>query len=246
MHGDPALAFLTYDDESHRFAIANLDLLKPDMPAESGPGEIGLNHIAYTYGSAADLLETYARLKEQGLCPYWPVHHGFTLSFYYQDPDGNRIELQVESCNSKDAFDYMRSEAFANNPVGVEVDPEALLTRYRAGASEARIDSTSRGQAITHSRCPWHGLNFAILICPLLAELSRSAWFALVFPLLTRSRRGESYASSYTFVGYRSVCLQHAGNGRLLACRNRSGGVYNSLHGRLGRLLQTSKYSMWE
>ena len=27
---DPALAFLTYDDEHHRFAFANLDLLKPD------------------------------------------------------------------------------------------------------------------------------------------------------------------------------------------------------------------------
>ena len=146
VHGDPALAFLTYDDESHRFAIANLDVLKPDTPKDSGPGEIGLNHIAYTYDSAADLLETYARLKGQGLMPYWPVHHGITLSFYYQDPDGNRIELQVESCNSKDAFDYMRSEAFANNPVGVEVDPEALLTRYRDGASEAELTALPEGE----------------------------------------------------------------------------------------------------
>ncbi len=31
--GDPSLAFLTYDDDSHRFAIANLDLLKPGEPA---------------------------------------------------------------------------------------------------------------------------------------------------------------------------------------------------------------------
>jgi len=146
VHGDPALAFLTYDDESHRFAIANLDVLKPDAPADSGPGEIGLNHIAYTYTSAADLLETYARLKEQGLTPYWPVHHGITLSFYYQDPDGNRIELQIETCNSKDAFDYMRSEAFADNPVGVEVDPEALLERYREGASEADLAARPEGR----------------------------------------------------------------------------------------------------
>ena len=41
-------------------------MLKPDVPADSGTGEIGVNHIAYTYASAADLLETYARLKEQG------------------------------------------------------------------------------------------------------------------------------------------------------------------------------------
>jgi catechol-2,3-dioxygenase len=146
VHGDAALAFLTYDDESHRFAIANLDVLKPDMPADSGPGEIGVNHIAYTYASAGDLLETYARLKEEGLNPYWPIHHGFTLSFYYQDPDGNRIELQVESCDSRDAFDFMRSEAFAENPVGVEVDPEALLARYRAGANEAELTARPEGK----------------------------------------------------------------------------------------------------
>lgn len=146
VHGDPALAFLTYDDESHRFAIANLDVLKPGMAAASGRGEIGVNHVAYTYASAADLLETYARLKEQGLIPYWPVHHGFTLSFYYQDPDGNRIELRVETCNSKDAFDFMRSEAFAQNPVGVEVDPEMLLARYRAGASEPELVARPAGK----------------------------------------------------------------------------------------------------
>ena len=146
VHGDPALAFLTYDDESHRFAIASLDVPKPDVSANSGPGDIGINHIAYTYASAADLLDTYARLAEQGLTPYWAVHHGFTLSFYYQDPDGNRIELQVESCSSKDAFDYMRSEAFAENPVGVEVDPEALLARYRAGAGEAELTARPEGE----------------------------------------------------------------------------------------------------
>jgi len=47
---------------TRRFAIANLDVPKPDVPADSGQGEIGVNHVAYTYASAADLLETYARL----------------------------------------------------------------------------------------------------------------------------------------------------------------------------------------
>jgi len=75
-------------------------VLKPDLPADSGPGEI----------------------------------------------DVNRIELQVESCNSRDAFDFMRSEALANNPVGVEVDPEALLARFRAGASEAELTARPEGK----------------------------------------------------------------------------------------------------
>lgn len=146
VHGDPALAFLAFDEESHRFAIANLEVLKPNVPEGSGAGEIGVNHIAFTFASSGDLLETYVRLKKQGLLPYWPVHHGFTLSFYYQDPDGNRIELQVETCSSSEAFDFMRGEVFANNPIGVEVDPEALLARYRAGASEAELTARPEGE----------------------------------------------------------------------------------------------------
>src|SRR5881227_1719663 len=41
---DPAIAFLTYDDEHHRFAIANLDLLKPDGGDADERGQIGVNH----------------------------------------------------------------------------------------------------------------------------------------------------------------------------------------------------------
>ena len=43
---DPALAFLTYDDEHHRFAFANLDLLKPDGggPDDREPSPIPAAH----------------------------------------------------------------------------------------------------------------------------------------------------------------------------------------------------------
>src|SRR5215471_994577 len=132
VYQNPALAFLTYDDEHHRFAFANLDVLKPEVTA-GGRGEIGVNHVAYTYANLGDLLETYARLKEAGIKPYWPVHHGMTLSFYYKDPDGNRMEFQVDCCSVEEANEYMRSDAFAANPVGVEIDPEALLAQYRNG-----------------------------------------------------------------------------------------------------------------
>jgi catechol 2,3-dioxygenase-like lactoylglutathione lyase family enzyme len=146
VHEDPALAFITFDDESHRFAIANLEVLKPGAPDDRGSNDIGVNHIAYTYANAGDLLETYARLEKAGITPYWPVHHGFTLSLYYLDPDGNRIELQVETCDSQGAFDFMRSEAFSSNPIGVEVDPNALLERYRAGAGEAELTARPDGK----------------------------------------------------------------------------------------------------
>jgi len=138
VHQDPALAFLTYDDEHHRFAFANLDVLKPEA---GGPeaGEIGVNHVAYTYASPGDLLQTYARLKVAGLTPYWPVHHGMTLSLYYKDPDGNRLELQVDACTAEEASAMMSGGAFAANPIGVEFNPEVLLAQYERGADAATL-----------------------------------------------------------------------------------------------------------
>jgi len=138
VHRDPALAFLTYDDEHHRIAIANLDLLKPGGGADDR-GPIGVNHVAYTYASVGDLLDTYVRLKDWGVTPYWPVHHGTTLSMYYRDPDGNRMEFQVDVGTVAEATSFMASDAFAANPVGVNYDPEDLLARFRRSESEAHL-----------------------------------------------------------------------------------------------------------
>lgn len=74
---NPAFAFLTYDDEHHRFAFANLSLLSPNGAAETR-GKEGINHVAYTYASLGDLLATYERLKEMCVLPYWRIHHGIT------------------------------------------------------------------------------------------------------------------------------------------------------------------------
>jgi catechol 2,3-dioxygenase-like lactoylglutathione lyase family enzyme len=132
---DPALAFMTYDDEHHRFAFANLDVLKPDRGTDER-GEIGVNHLAYTYASAGELLQTYDRLKSKGIRPYWPVHHGIAMSLYYRDPDGNRMEFQVDVGTPDEANAYMATPAFAANPVGVVFDPDRLLAAYRNGAGE--------------------------------------------------------------------------------------------------------------
>jgi catechol-2,3-dioxygenase len=138
VHQDPALAFLTYDDEHHRFAFANLDMLNPEGGSERG--EIGVNHVAYTYGDVGALLDTYARLRDAGIRPYWSIHHGITLSNYYCDPDGNRMEFQVDA-----DLDFMASDAFAANPIGIEVDMEALLARHRAGANPLDLVARPEG-----------------------------------------------------------------------------------------------------
>ena len=70
VHQDPALAFLTYDDEHHRFAFLNLAVVDPEGTPESDRrGAVGVDHVAYTIATISDLLENYAELKAKGVTP---------------------------------------------------------------------------------------------------------------------------------------------------------------------------------
>ncbi len=136
---NPGLAFLTYDDEHHRFAFANMAVFQPDGTEMERRGAIGVDHVAYTYAFLRDLLENYARLKEEDVNPYWCIHHGITVSLYYADPDGNQIEFQVDSYKSnKEASAFMNAH-WDDNPLGVEFEPEQWLSRLRAGAQESEF-----------------------------------------------------------------------------------------------------------
>jgi len=145
VYQNPVFAFLTYDDEHHRFAFANLSALSPDNVEVKARDKAGVNHVAYTYANLGDLLGTYERLKQMGVTPYWRIHHGITLSFYYQDPDGNRMEFQVDTCSVEEANAYMQTDAFAANPAGVEIDPDSLLAQYRSGVPEQQLLAMPRG-----------------------------------------------------------------------------------------------------
>ncbi len=133
-YANPVLAFLTYDDEHHRIALINLSVVQPEATEADRRGAVGVDHVAYTYGSIEDLFENYAQLKEKGIVPYWCVHHGVTMSMYYADPDGNQMELQVDAFTSSEAANaYMHGPGFSANAIGVEYDPDAILAQLRAG-----------------------------------------------------------------------------------------------------------------
>ena len=153
---NPFFAFLTYDEEHHRFAFANMSVLNPAIQDEK-PGRLGVNHVGYTFANLGELLDTYARLKQLGIPPYWRVHHGLTLSIYFQDPDGNRMEFQVDCCASaEEAHAYMHSDAFAANPVGVDIDPDELLAQYRSGVPVVTLLASPEGPVSQIP--PEHGL----------------------------------------------------------------------------------------
>lgn len=59
---------------------------------------------------------------------------------YYQDPDGNQIETQVDNFeNPDDATAMMESEAFAENALGEDFDPEDLCAAVERGEDEQKL-----------------------------------------------------------------------------------------------------------
>lgn len=135
-HYSPVIAFVTYDQEHHRVAFLNLSLIEPDGPKDR-QDRVGVDHVAYTFNSLRELMENYAQLKAMNILPYWKLHHGITISLYYGDPDGNRMEFQVDVYKTnEEANAFMTGPGFAQNPIGVEFDPDEWLERLRAGEPE--------------------------------------------------------------------------------------------------------------
>jgi catechol 2,3-dioxygenase-like lactoylglutathione lyase family enzyme len=129
------LAFMTYDDEHHRLAIAAF----PGI-VDRAPNSAGLDHLAYTYSSLGDLVATYERLRAAGITPAAPINHGLTLSMYYRDPDGNKVELQIDNFETMEQMKgFFRSNDFAKNPIGISFDPDELARDFHAGVPEAEL-----------------------------------------------------------------------------------------------------------
>jgi len=134
----PGGAWLTNDAANHRLALLASSKMRDD------PDKIvhtGIHHLAFEYATLDDLLDGYTRLKELGIMPHMSLDHGMTLSFYYVDPDGNSVELQVDNFgNWAQSQEWMRtSPNFAADPIGTFVDPDQIVAARKAGASFAEI-----------------------------------------------------------------------------------------------------------
>lgn len=123
------LGFLAYDEEHHRVAF-----IKTGASERPGSQHTGLEHMAFTYATLGDLLDTYTRLAALDIRPFWTINHGATTSMYYHDPEGNSVELQIDNFESLAALqEWFDSGAFDKNPIGVEFDPDELVSRFQAG-----------------------------------------------------------------------------------------------------------------
>jgi catechol-2,3-dioxygenase len=133
---DKRIAFLTYDQEHHRIALIKVPRLLriPGLVWKVHRKFFGVDHVAFTYEQLPDLIAAHRRLAEAGIEPVWCINHGPTTSMYYEDPDGNRIELQVDNfATNRELVDWLRGGEFDKNPIGVEFDPVVLERLAAAG-----------------------------------------------------------------------------------------------------------------
>ena len=119
----------TYDDEHHRFAFTQMP-----GPAPAEKQRSPLKHVAYAYGSLNELVSQYRHLKALGHSPVECVNHGPTVSFYYEDPDGNGVEFFVDRFATMDESKaFIGSAAFQKNLFGYLIDPELICRQFDEG-----------------------------------------------------------------------------------------------------------------
>lgn len=131
-------AWVSNDRANHRIGLIEWSGIRDDIDKH---GHEKLQHVAFEYATLDDLLDTYERLKGQGIEPVLAADHGPTTSLYYADPDGNSVELLVDNCGNWDqSAEYMQtSPEFAAKPMGTYVAPDRLLAARRAGMSFAEL-----------------------------------------------------------------------------------------------------------
>ena len=136
---DQVGAWLSNDGANHRVALLAFPNFVEDPEKDT---RTGMHHSAFEYASFEDLNSSYLRLRDAGITPALCLDHGMTLSYYYADPDGNNVELQVDCFGDwKKSAEWMRtSEEFKANPIGRVRRPRAGRRRPR-GRHELRGDS---------------------------------------------------------------------------------------------------------
>jgi catechol-2,3-dioxygenase len=150
---DQVGAWLSTDDANHRIALLAFPNFVDDPDKET---RTGMHHSAFEYASFDQLNSNYLRLKDQGITPALCLDHGMTLSYYYADPDGNNVELQVDCFGDwQGSREWMRSsEEFKANPIGQFVDPEQIAADRSAGLSFDEIHAKAMAGGYAPEQIP--------------------------------------------------------------------------------------------
>ena len=101
---DPAHGgtFMALPGQSH--AIDLFQAKDLEAAQRQTPGVRGLGHIAFRVDSEDALREAYATLKEHGVEITRTIDHVSQKSVYFNDPDGNTLEIYYELPDALEMF----------------------------------------------------------------------------------------------------------------------------------------------
>jgi catechol-2,3-dioxygenase len=153
IHQDQIGAWLSNDEANHRIALLAFTNFTDDPEKES---HTGMHHSAFEYADFDELNGSYLRLRDAGIVPALCLDHGMTFSYYYADPDGNNVELEVDNFGDWALSKaWMRTSAeFRQNPIGQFVDPERVATDRAGGMSFEQIHAKATAGGYAPAEAP--------------------------------------------------------------------------------------------
>ena len=137
------ITWVSNDEANHRMAFVEL----PGIGADPDRARhCRIQHFAFEYQTLDELLGSYQRLKSRGILPVLCTDSGVQTAFYYEDPDGNSVEINVDNFgNPWTSGEYVRnSPDFASNPLGVFVDPDKMIAARGLGAVPGDLHMRAR------------------------------------------------------------------------------------------------------
>ena len=132
--------FMTLGDGFHTIDITQHPA--PHDAARPTRGGLGLVHIAFKVASYAALREAYAHLLESGVEILRATDHVCQRSLYFNDPDGNGLEIYYEMPRALELFPNGRGDEDEALPLSSRDDPlpRWLTEDWPGAAAMAKVD----------------------------------------------------------------------------------------------------------
>ena len=112
-HGSDA--FLSFGDRHHDLA---LQAVGSDAAGPTPEPSVGLYHAAFEVPSAAALSAVHERLRTHDVMVS-PVDHGISRALYFDDPDGNGLEVYHDTRDERDREEWDgKNERFDPDDLG--------------------------------------------------------------------------------------------------------------------------------
>lgn len=100
--------FMALEGQSH--AIDLFQVKDPEAAERQTPGVRGLGHIAFRVESEEALKEAYTTLQAHGVEITRVIDHVSQKSVYFDDPDGNTLEIYYERPDALEMFARGRND----------------------------------------------------------------------------------------------------------------------------------------